>query len=124
MGKAKPAVPVIVNPLADNPDCRRCGLCKSSQTICCPSTGPDRAPVFFVGEALGGNEEELGRPFVGDAGQKLTYAINRAGLKRRDVRIGNVVRCRPPGNRQESRRNGRVPPGEGRSRSGSYLPGH
>jgi uracil-DNA glycosylase family 4 len=53
---------------------------------------------MLVGEALGGNEEKVGRPFVGDAGRKLNYCLAKAGLPRNKLLIGNSVRCRPPGN--------------------------
>lgn len=68
--------------------------------MCCPSTGPEQADLLLVGEALGANEEEAGRPFVGDAGRKLTYALHRADIDRKSCRIGNACRCRPPRNRK------------------------
>ena len=54
---------------------------------------------MFIGEAPGGDEDKQGRPFVGRAGQLLTRIIQAIGLKREDVYITNVVKCRPPGNR-------------------------
>lgn len=59
---------------------------------------------MLFGEALGASEEERGRPFVGDAGRKLNYLLERAGLNRKSVRIENVVRCRPPGNRKPGKK--------------------
>lgn len=79
--------------------CERCPLYKRSNTVCCESDGPVKAPVFLVGEALGENEDREGVPFIGDAGMKLNYLLRRAGLKRKEVRIGNSARCRPPGNK-------------------------
>lgn len=58
------------------------------------------ARLMFVGEAPGADEDAQGKPFVGRAGQLLTKIIEAIGLKREDVLIGNVNRCRPPGNRQ------------------------
>lgn len=64
-----------------------------------PGEGNLYADVMFVGEAPGATEDEKGRPFVGAAGQLLTEAIEATGLKRGDVYITNVVKCRPPNNR-------------------------
>ena len=61
--------------------------------------GNPSADVMFVGEGPGGDEDVLGRPFVGKAGQLLEKAINALGWTRDDVYIGNVVKCRPPNNR-------------------------
>ena len=64
-----------------------------------PRSTTERAPLVFVGEGPGADEDAQGRPFVGRAGQLLTKIIEAIGLKREDVIIGNVNRCRPPGNR-------------------------
>lgn len=61
--------------------------------------GPPNASLMFVGEGPGRREDETGRPFVGDAGNLLTRIIEAMGLKRNDVFIANVVKCRPPDNR-------------------------
>ena len=58
---------------------------------------------MFVGEAPGADEDVQGEPFVGRAGQLLTKIIEAIGLKREDVYIANVIKCRPPGNRNPSR---------------------
>jgi DNA polymerase len=100
MAKAKAEDLAAIRPLKNNPACRRCDLQKTSGTVCCPSRGPEAAPIMLVGEALGAGEEEHGRPFVGDAGRKLNYCLGRAKLKRRSLLIGNAVRCRPPKNRK------------------------
>lgn len=91
-------------PRRNDPQCSRCELHSKSATVCCESVGPAQADIFLVGEALGANEEELGRPFVGDAGFKLNYLLNRAQLKRKALRIGNCVRCRPPGNKTPTKK--------------------
>ncbi len=80
-------------------NCTRCTLCESRTTIV-HSDGNREANLMFVGEAPGANEDAEGRPFVGKAGQLLNKIIESIGLKREDVFIGNVNRCRPPQNRQ------------------------
>jgi uracil-DNA glycosylase len=64
-----------------------------------PGEGPANSEIMFIGEGPGMNENEQGRPFVGAAGQFLDQLLAQAGLKRPDVWIGNVVKCRPPDNR-------------------------
>jgi uracil-DNA glycosylase family 4 len=80
---------------------RVCTLCELSQsrTNAVPGTGPEDAEVFFIGEGPGWHEDQQGLPFVGASGKFLTELIQRAGLKREEVFITNVVKCRPPGNR-------------------------
>lgn len=78
--------------------CRRCGLCRSRTNTVFGEGNPD-AQVFFIGEGPGANEDEQGRPFVGRAGQLLDKMIESMGLRREDVFIANIVKCRPPGNR-------------------------
>lgn len=80
-------------------DCTRCGLCEG-RTQVVNTHGNHKARLMFVGEAPGADEDAQGKPFVGRAGQLLTKIIEAIGLKREDVLIGNVNRCRPPGNRQ------------------------
>lgn len=80
-------------------DCTRCGLCEG-RTQVVNSHGNHKARLMFVGEAPGADEDAQGKPFVGRAGQLLTKIIEAIGLKREEVLIGNVNRCRPPGNRQ------------------------
>ena len=82
-------------------DCTRCGLCEG-RTQVVNTFGNHKARLMFVGEAPGADEDAQGRPFVGRAGQLLTKIIEAIGMKREDVLIGNVNRCRPPGNRQPS----------------------
>jgi uracil-DNA glycosylase len=79
--------------------CSRCSLCRNVKHIVFGEGSPD-AQVMFVGEAPGAVEDETGRPFVGPAGQLLTDIIEKGmGLKREDVYIANIAKCRPPGNR-------------------------
>jgi uracil-DNA glycosylase family 4 len=80
-------------------DCTRCGLCEG-RTQVVNTHGNRQARLMFIGEAPGADEDAQGRPFVGRAGQLLTKIIEAIGLKRESVIIGNVNRCRPPGNRQ------------------------
>jgi DNA polymerase len=80
-------------------DCTRCGLC-DGRTQVVNTHGNRNARLMFVGEAPGADEDAQGKPFVGRAGQLLTKMIEAMGMKREDVIIGNVNRCRPPGNRQ------------------------
>ena len=79
-------------------DCTRCPL-HTDRTHVVHTEGNRKARLMFVGEAPGADEDVQARPFVGRAGQLLTKIIEAIGLKREDVLIGNVNRCRPPGNR-------------------------
>ncbi len=82
--------------------CTRCRL-HEGRTRVVFGEGNPRAEVMFVGEGPGANEDRTGRPFVGDAGALLTRILNGGmGLRRADVYIANVVKCRPPGNRTPS----------------------
>jgi uracil-DNA glycosylase len=78
--------------------CRKCALYHSRKKSV-PGEGPADSEIMFIGEGPGFNENEQGRPFVGAAGNFLNELLAEAGLKRSDVWIGNVVKCRPPGNR-------------------------
>lgn len=78
--------------------CCKCGL-GSSRTNAVPGEGNPDARIMFVGEAPGADEDAQGRPFVGRAGQLLDKIIAACGLKRGDVFIGNILKCRPPDNR-------------------------
>jgi uracil-DNA glycosylase family 4 len=79
-------------------DCRRCKLAPSRRNIVFGSGNP-RADLMFVGEAPGADEDAQGQPFVGRAGQLLTRIIEAIDMKREDVFICNILKCRPPGNR-------------------------
>lgn len=78
--------------------CKLCKLCKGRTNIV-PGEGNPKAELVFVGEAPGEQEDLQGRPFIGRAGQLLEKMIEAMGLKRDQVFICNVVKCRPPGNR-------------------------
>ena len=78
--------------------CTKCRLCETrSQTVF--GEGDSDAKIFFIGEGPGENEDLTGRPFVGRAGEMLNKWIAAMGLKREQVYIANIVKCRPPGNR-------------------------
>ena len=79
-------------------DCRRCKLCGTRKNIVF-GVGDPKARLMIVGEGPGADEDEQGEPFVGRAGQKLNEMIKAIGLERKDVFIANIVKCRPPGNR-------------------------
>jgi uracil-DNA glycosylase family 4 len=80
-------------------DCTRCKLCNLGRKQIVFGVGNPNADLMFVGEAPGRDEDLQGIPFVGRAGQKLTQIIEAIGLKRDDVYIANVIKCRPPDNR-------------------------
>jgi DNA polymerase len=79
--------------------CTRCPLHAQGRTQVVFGVGNPNAKLMFVGEAPGGDEDRQGEPFVGAAGQLLTKIIEAIDLKRGDVYIANVIKCRPPGNR-------------------------
>lgn len=81
------------------PQCTRCKLCTLGRRQVVFGVGNPRADLMFVGEAPGADEDEQGVPFVGRAGQLLTKIIEAIELRRDDVYIANVIKCRPPGNR-------------------------
>jgi uracil-DNA glycosylase family 4 len=78
--------------------CTRCGLCKT-RTHAVFGEGSPRARLMFIGEGPGRDEDLLGRPFVGAAGLLLDKMMLSIGLNRNTVYIANIVKCRPPGNR-------------------------
>lgn len=79
-------------------NCSGCQLC-GTRTHAVPGCGNTKAKILFIGEGPGQNEDLQGEPFVGAAGKLLTELIASIGLTRKDVFIANVVKCRPPGNR-------------------------
>lgn len=104
-GDLSPAPPIIQKSSesfediwADIGDCTRCPLYQGRTNIV-HTEGNRNARLMFVGEAPGADEDAQARPFVGRAGQLLTKIIEAIGLKREEVLIGNVNRCRPPANR-------------------------
>jgi DNA polymerase len=80
-------------------DCCRCKLADLGRTQVVFGVGNPRADLMFVGEAPGADEDAQGEPFVGRAGQLLTKIIEAIGMRREDVFIANVLKCRPPQNR-------------------------
>jgi len=78
--------------------CPKCELARG-RTHAVPGEGNPNARIMFIGEAPGHHEDQQGKPFVGNSGQFLTTLIEKAGLKREDVFITNIVKCRPPSNR-------------------------
>ncbi len=81
------------------PDCTRCKLCSLGRRQVVFGVGHPKARLMFVGEGPGEDEDKQGEPFVGRAGQLLTKIIEAIGLTRDQVYIANVIKCRPPGNR-------------------------
>jgi DNA polymerase len=78
--------------------CPDCDLCKT-RTRAVPGEGPENAEILLVGEGPGFHEDQQGKPFVGQAGKFLEELLASVGLQRSDVYITNVVKCRPPNNR-------------------------
>ena len=78
--------------------CTKCELYKG-RTNAVPGEGPTHAEIMLIGEGPGAREDKLGRPFVGASGKFLDELLEQAGLTRDEVWITNVVKCRPPGNR-------------------------
>jgi len=78
--------------------CPQCELCRS-RTHAVPGEGSHEARVMLIGEGPGWHEDQQGKPFVGASGKFLTELLTNAGLSREEVFITNVVKCRPPGNR-------------------------
>ncbi|HDN79218.1 MAG: uracil-DNA glycosylase [Chloroflexi bacterium] len=79
-------------------NCHKCRLAES-RTNAVPGEGPEDAQIMFIGEAPGFHEDRQGRPFVGAAGRFLDQLLESIGIKREEVYICNVIKCRPPGNR-------------------------
>ena len=79
-------------------NCQRCKLHNGRKNIVF-GTGNKKADIMFIGEGPGADEDRLGEPFVGKAGKLMNMAFDAIGLKREEVYIANVVKCRPPSNR-------------------------
>lgn len=84
-----------------NQEIRQCTRCRLAQGrhLAVPGEGPEHPKIMFIGEAPGFHEDQQGRPFVGAAGQFLEQLLASINLTRRDVFIANVIKCRPPENR-------------------------
>ena len=78
--------------------CNKCKLCKTRQNIVL-NDGNKNADIMFIGEGPGADEDRIGEPFVGRAGKLMNMAFQAIGLKRDEVYIANIVKCRPPANR-------------------------
>lgn len=79
-------------------NCRKCKLCQNRTNIVF-GTGNKNADIMFIGEGPGADEDAQGEPFVGKAGKLMNEAFKGLGIKREDVYIANIVKCRPPSNR-------------------------
>ena len=103
--KLRPADPAAALRLIreDIGDCTRCRLHKQGRKQIVFGVGNPNADLMFIGEAPGADEDEQGEPFVGRSGQLLTNMIKAMGLRREDVYIANIIKCRPPGNRTPER---------------------
>ncbi len=95
---AKAAAPTLAEIREEMGDCRRCKLWRTRTNLVFGEGSPTAA-LMFVGEAPGEEEDREGRPFVGAAGQVLNNLLNKLGLLREEVYIANIVKSRPPGNR-------------------------
>src|SRR6202041_2429467 len=84
-------------------ECTRCRLSKQGRKQIVFGVGNPKAELMFIGEAPGADEDQQGEPFVGRAGQLLNNMIKAMGLRREDVYIANIIKCRPPGNRTPER---------------------
>ena len=82
----------------DNKQCKKCKLCQARTNVVF-GTGNKQADLMFIGEGPGADEDMQGEPFVGKAGKLMNMAFDVVGLKREDVYIANIVKCRPPSNR-------------------------
>jgi DNA polymerase len=91
-------VPELKSLYSEISACQRCSLGRS-RTKSVPGEGPEDAAIMFIGEAPGFHEDQQGRPFVGAAGHFLEELLASINMTRRDVYICNVIKCRPPGNR-------------------------
>lgn len=101
-------MPKDINPLTIEEVAKKCKSCKKcplyqTRTKVVPGEGSEKAKVIFVGEAPGEEEDLKGKPFVGRAGQLLTKILQSVDIKREDIFITNMLKCRPPGNRNPSK---------------------
>jgi uracil-DNA glycosylase family 4 len=97
-GRSKPRAETLDEIRLDLGDCHRCALSKTRRHIVFGEGNP-HARLIFIGEAPGFDEDRQGKPFVGRAGSLLTKIIGAMGLSREDVYICNILKCRPPDNR-------------------------
>lgn len=78
--------------------CKKCKLCNTRQNVAF-GTGNINTDIMFIGEGPGGDEDRLGEPFVGKAGQLMNSALDIVEIKREEIYIANIIKCRPPHNR-------------------------
>jgi len=97
-GQSEPGKETLADIRADLGDCRRCKLCEGRNSIVF-GQGAEKTRLVFVGEGPGAEEDRQGQPFVGAAGHLLTKIIQAIKMTREDVYICNIIKCRPPGNR-------------------------
>lgn len=97
--QASPEGDSLTRIAAEIAGCRKCRLCEGRRNVVPGQGRGDRPDIMFIGEGPGEDEDRQGLAFVGRAGQLLTQFIEGIGYKREDVFIGNIVKCRPPGNR-------------------------
>ena len=83
---------------AECKQCKKCRLCQTSNNVVF-GVGNKETKIMFIGEGPGADEDRLGEPFVGRAGQLMDMAFQTVGIKRKEVYIANIVKCRPPANR-------------------------
>jgi len=88
------------NSLRGNPLCQLCSLYETAQYVCLMGRGPIPCDYMFIGEAPGEREDDIGKPFQGRGGHLLDNALENCGIKRTEVYITNMVKCRPPENRK------------------------
>jgi uracil-DNA glycosylase family 4 len=98
----RPETLVLADVRKELGDCRRCKLHRTRKTIVF-GEGNEKASLMFIGEGPGYDEDVQGRPFVGKAGQLLTKIIESINLSREEVYIANIIKCRPPQNRNPER---------------------
>ena len=79
-------------------ECKKCKLC-NNRTKVVFGVGNENADIMFIGEGPGADEDRIGEPFVGRAGKLLDMAFQALNINRNDIYIANIVKCRPPGNR-------------------------
>jgi DNA polymerase len=91
-------IEILAQVAQETAGCTKCGL-QHSRKLAVPGSGPADAKIMFIGEGPGFHENEQGLPFVGAAGQFLDELLEGVGMRRDQVFITNVVKCRPPGNR-------------------------
>jgi uracil-DNA glycosylase family 4 len=96
--RAKVGMSALTDLCREIANCRQCDLAKQRNKVV-PGEGSEDADIAFIGEAPGWHEDQQGRPFVGPAGQFLDELLASIGMKRQQVYICNVLKCRPPGNR-------------------------